>query len=103
MTASNPFDSKTILEGIRQWVEIETPTEAPAQVNRLATLGADGYRDLPSTLESVAGRGGGVHWVAPFWGGQDERGFLVPSHHDPFHPGDFPPPLPFRIEGNSAF
>ena len=38
------FDSKSILEGIRGWVEIETPTEAPAQVNRLADLVADGYR-----------------------------------------------------------
>src|SRR3954462_13783925 len=47
MTVShNPFDSRTILEGIRQWVEIETPTEAPDQVNRLATLVTDGYRGL---------------------------------------------------------
>jgi hypothetical protein len=26
-TMANPFDSKTILDGIRHWVEIETPTE----------------------------------------------------------------------------
>src|SRR3974390_1738646 len=38
MTATNPFDAQAILDGIRQWVEIETPTEAPEQVNRLATL-----------------------------------------------------------------
>ena len=38
-----------ILDGIRRWVEIETPTEAPAQVNKLADLVADGYRDLPAT------------------------------------------------------
>ena len=42
---TNSFDSKIILEGIRHWVEMETPTEAPDQVNRLATLVADGYRD----------------------------------------------------------
>ena len=31
MTVSsvNPFDSSAILDGIRRWVEIETPTEAP--------------------------------------------------------------------------
>ena len=44
-TSSNPFDSATILEGIRRWVEIETPTEAPDQVNQLVTMVADGYRD----------------------------------------------------------
>jgi glutamate carboxypeptidase len=32
-TSSNPFDSAGILDGIRRWVEIETPTEAPDQVN----------------------------------------------------------------------
>ena len=45
---------KTILDGIRRWVEIETPTEAPEQVNRLATLVAEGYRDLPATIERIA-------------------------------------------------
>ena len=34
----NPFDPNAILEGIRRWVEIETPTEAPEQVNRLTSL-----------------------------------------------------------------
>ena len=104
MTASNPFDSKTILEGIRQWVEIETPTEAPAQVNRLATLVADGYRDLPATIERVAGRDGcGDHLVARSSWGQDAPGILVLSHLDTVHPLGFIQRLPFRIEGNSAF
>ena len=44
-----------ILDGIRRWVEIETPTEAPEQVNKLADLVADGYRDLPATIERIAG------------------------------------------------
>ena len=55
MTAAS-FDSKAILDGIRRWVEIETPTEAPQQVNKLADLVADGYRDLPASLERIAGR-----------------------------------------------
>ena len=46
---------QTILDGIRRWVEIETPTEAPEQVNKLADLVADGYRDLPATLERDRG------------------------------------------------
>ena len=52
-TTANPFDSTAILDGIRRWVEIETPTEAPAQVNRLADLVADGYRGLPATIEGA--------------------------------------------------
>jgi len=68
--SSNPFDSAAILDGIRRWVEIETPTEAPDQVNRLVTMVADGYRDLPVTIERVAGHGGcGDHMLArSSWG-----------------------------------
>jgi glutamate carboxypeptidase len=104
MTASNPFDTKAILDGIRQWVEIETPTEAPAQVNRLATLVADGYRDLPATVERIAGQDGcGDHLVARSSWGQDAPGILVLSHLDTVHPLGFINRLPFRIEGDSAF
>ena len=53
LTTAKPFDSKTILDGIRRWVEIETPTEAPEQVNKLATLVVEGYRDLPVTIERI--------------------------------------------------
>jgi glutamate carboxypeptidase len=104
MTASNPFDSKTILEGIRQWVEIETPTEAPEQVNRLAALVADGYRDLPATVERIAGRDGcGDHLIARSSWGQDAPGILVLSHLDTVHPLGFIQRLPFQIEGDSVF
>lgn len=104
LTTTNPFDSKTILEGIRRWVEIETPTEAPEQVNRLATLVAGGYRDLPASIERIAGRSGcGDHLVTRSSWGQDAPGILVLSHLDTVHPIGFIERLPFRIEGDSAF
>ncbi|SDO14496.1 M20 family metallopeptidase [Afipia sp. GAS231] len=104
MTDINPFDSKTILDGIRRWVEIETPTEAPAQVNKLADLVASGYRDLPATVERIAGHSGcGDHLVARSSWGQDAPGILVLSHLDTVHPMGFIERLPFRIEGDSAF
>jgi glutamate carboxypeptidase len=103
-SSSNAFDSKIILDGIRRWVEIETPTEAPDQVNRLATMVADGYRDLPATIERVAGHSGcGDHIVARSSWGQDAPGILVLSHIDTVHPLGFIKRLPFRIEGDRAF
>jgi glutamate carboxypeptidase len=102
--ASNPFDSKSILDGIRRWVEIETPTDAPGQVNKLATLVAEGYRDLPATVERVAGHSGcGDHILARSSWGQERPGILVLSHLDTVHPMGFIERLPFRIEGDSAF
>jgi glutamate carboxypeptidase len=104
LTAANPFDCKTILDGIRRWVEIETPTEAPAQVNKLATLVADGYRHLPASIERVAGHSGcGDHILARSAWGQDAPGILVLSHLDTVHPMGFIERLPFGIEGDSAF
>ena len=101
---SNPFDTKAILDGIRRWVEIETPTEAPEQVNKLATMVADGYRGLPASVERVAGRDGrGDHLVARSAWGQDQPGILVLSHLDTVHPMGFIRRLPFHIEGDSAF
>ncbi|WP_316173539.1 MULTISPECIES: M20 family metallopeptidase [unclassified Bradyrhizobium] len=103
-TSSSPFDSRTILEGIRQWVELETPTEAPDQVNKLASLVADGYRGLDATIERIAGRDGcGDHLVARSAWGQDEPGILVLSHLDTVHPIGFIARLPFSVDGDVAY
>jgi len=105
LTASaRPFDTAIVLDGIRRWVEIETPTDAPDQVNKLAAIVADGYRDLPVTIERVAGHSGcGDHIVARSSWGQDRPGILVLSHLDTVHPIGFIERLPFHVEGDSAF
>jgi glutamate carboxypeptidase len=102
--SSNSFDSGKILDGIRRWVEIETPTDVPAQVNKLADLVADGYRDLAATVERIAGqRGCGDHLVARSSWGQEAPGILVLSHLDTVHPMGFIERLPFKVDGDSAF
>ena len=102
--ASNPFETADILDGIRRWVEIESPTERPDQVNKLADLVASEYRDLPATVDRVAGRDGcGDHLVTRSSWGQDAPGILVLSHLDTVHPMGFIERLPFKIEGDSAF
>jgi glutamate carboxypeptidase len=103
-TTANPFDPSSILDGIRRWVEIETPTEAREQVNKLADLVTEGYRGLPATVERVAGKDGcGDHLVARSSWGQDGPGILVLSHLDTVHPMGFIERLPFKIDGDSAF
>ncbi|MGX1103081.1 MULTISPECIES: M20 family metallopeptidase [Bradyrhizobium] len=102
--SSNPFETAAILDGIRRWVEIESPTERPDQVNKLADLVASGYRDLPATVERIAGRDGcGDHLVTRSSWGQDAPGILVLSHLDTVHPMGFIERLPFRVDGDSAF
>ncbi len=104
LTTANPFDSKIILDGIRRWVEIESPTEAPGQVNKLAAMVAEGYRDLPVSIERIAGTNGcGDHLVVRSSWGQDAPGILLLSHLDTVHPMGFIERLPFRIEGDAVF
>lgn len=107
MTALPPdsaFDTKQILDGIRRWVEIETPTEAPEQINKLATIVADGYRDLPATVERIAGTDGrGDHLVVRSNWGQGKPGVLVLSHLDTVHPMGFIQRLPFKVDGDNAY
>jgi glutamate carboxypeptidase len=104
LTSSNPFDSATILEGIRRWVEVETPTEVAAQVNKLMSDVTEQHRDLPVTVERIAGVSGcGDHLVVRSTWGQDKPGILVLSHLDTVHPIGFIERLPFKVEGDSAF
>ncbi|MBP2428728.1 MULTISPECIES: M20 family metallopeptidase [Bradyrhizobium] len=102
--SSNPFEAAVILDGIRRWVEIESPTERPDQVNKLADLVASGYRDLSVSVDRVAGRDGcGDHLVTRSSWGQGVPGILVLSHLDTVHPMGFIERLPFKVEGNRAF
>jgi glutamate carboxypeptidase len=98
------FNADAILDGIRSWVEIESPTEAPEQINRLASLVADGYAGLPATIERVPGKDGrGDHLIARSAWGQDKPGILVLSHLDTVHPMGFIKRLPFKVEGDVAY
>jgi len=102
--SGNPFDAADILQGIRRWVEIETPTEAPAEVNKLGDLIAEGYADLPASVERIAGIDGcGDHLVVRSAWGQDAPGILVLSHHDTVHPMGFIERLPFKIDGDRVY
>ncbi|MBR0871542.1 M20 family metallopeptidase [Bradyrhizobium tropiciagri] len=102
--SSNPFAAAAILDGIRRWVEIESPTERPDQVNKLADLVASGYRDLPATVERIKGCDGcGDHLAVRSSWGQEAPGILVLSHLDTVHPMGFIERLPFKVDGDIAF
>lgn len=94
-----------ILDQIRRWVEIESPTERPDQVNRLVDLVSADHAGMAVDLERVPGRAGcGDHLIARSKWGQDAPGILVLSHLDTVHPmGFIETRLPYRVEGDTAF
>lgn len=106
------FDPLTaeILEGIRIWIEIESPTDDPAGMRRMADQVQQDYEAIGARVERIAGRDGyGDHLLAI-----EDRccpseaaagaGILVLSHIDTVHPiGTLANDLPYRIEGDSAY
>ena len=99
------LDADEILAGIREWVEIESPTTDAAAVNRMADKVQADYAGIGARLERIAGRDGfGDHLlVTSPWGG-DGPGILVLSHLDTVHAmGTLATKLPFRVEGDVAY
>ncbi len=99
------LDADEILAGIREWVEIESPTTDAAAVNRMVDKVQADYAAIGARLERIAGRDGfGDHLlVTSPWGGEGP-GILVLSHLDTVHDmGTLATKLPFRVEGDVAY
>ena len=99
------LDADEILDGIREWVEIESPTTDAEAVNRMADKVQADYAAIGALVERIPGRDGfGDHvLVTSPWGG-DGPGILVLSHLDTVHDmGTLAKKLPFRVEGDVAY
>ncbi|HET6518932.1 MAG TPA: M20 family metallopeptidase [Geminicoccaceae bacterium] len=99
------IDADEILDGIRTWVEAETPTDDAPAVNRLMDRVAGDFAALGARVERVPGRGGfGDHLsVRSAWGDDDGPGVLVLCHLDTVHPIGTLARYPFRVEGDAAY
>jgi len=98
------IDTRELLDGIRQWVEVETPSTDPAAVNTLVTLVSAQFAELGMRVDRIPGRDGrGDHLRARSpWGG-DGPGILVLGHLDTVWPLGTLARRPLRIEGDKAF
>jgi glutamate carboxypeptidase len=102
--------TEEILDGIRQWIEIESPSDDPAALAHMAARIEADYRAIGAQVSRIAGRDGrGDHLLVtePRFcppEGAEGPGILVLSHMDTVHPmGTLDGPLPFRIEGDRAY
>ncbi|MBN9062490.1 MAG: carboxypeptidase [Rhizobiales bacterium 65-9] len=98
------FETTEMLDGIRRWVEIESPTTSPDGVNRMMDAVEKAYDGTGARMERIPGRDGfGDHLIARSPWGQSERGILVLSHLDTVHPIGFINRLPFKVDGDIAY
>src|ERR1700746_1608945 len=100
-----PVDVGRIVEGIRQWVEIESPSRDTRRINAVIDCIAASVEGLPIQTERISG--------APHYGdvlvlrsrqSAEGGGILVLSHVDAVHPvGLLWGALRFRREGDRLY
>jgi glutamate carboxypeptidase len=98
------IDLGGMIEGMRRWVETESPTRNKAAVNRMLDLIAADLAGVPVKIERLAGRDGYADMLKLRAGEGDAPGILVLSHIDTVHPiGTLAGALPFRRDGDRLY
>jgi glutamate carboxypeptidase len=98
------IDAEEILAGIREWVEIETPSHDGQAVNRLVTVVEGQLRKVGQKTERIPGAEGfGDILVGRSpWG--EGKGILVVAHLDTVHPhGSLTGKMKWRREGDTVY
>ena len=102
--------TEEILAGIRTWIEIESPTDVPEAMARMATQVQADYEAIGLRVDRLSGRNGmGDHLLVTADAhcppeAASGKGILVLSHMDTVHPiGTLTGPLPYRVEGDRAY
>jgi glutamate carboxypeptidase len=100
-----PFDSDAMLDGLRVWVECESPTWDAAAVNRMLDIASRDLVIAGARIERVAGRMGFGDCVRATFPHPtaDQPGILVMGHFDTVHPIGTLQKLPFRRDGDRAW
>src|SRR3979409_460315 len=103
--ANLPFDSEVMLQGLRGWVECESPTWDASAVERMLDLAARDMAIMGASIERITGRqgfGGSVRARFPH-PKQGWPGILISGHLDTVHPIGTVEKLAWRREGNKCF
>jgi glutamate carboxypeptidase len=100
-----PFDADAMLDGLRTWVECESPTWDTAAVNRMMDIASRELVIAGARIERVAGRMGFGDCVRATFPHPTPNvpGILVMGHLDTVHPIGTLSELPFRCEGGRAW
>src|SRR3954471_3469659 len=103
--ANLPFDSEAMLQGLRGWVECESPTWDASAVERMLGLAARDIAIMGASIERIAGRQGFAGCVRARFPHprQGEPGILIAGHSDPVNPLGALQQLPCRREGHKCF
>jgi glutamate carboxypeptidase len=100
-----PFDTQSILAGLRPWVECESPTFDAAAVDRMMDLAAYDLAAAGAEIERIPGRmgyGGSVRARFPHRD-KGKPGILISGHMDTVHPLGTLQKNPWRVEDGRCY
>ncbi|NKE45880.1 M20/M25/M40 family metallo-hydrolase [Roseomonas frigidaquae] len=100
-----PFDTEAMLDGLRPWVECESPTFDAAAVGRMMDLAGRDMAMAGARVERIAGRmgfGDCVRARFPHPAGDTAPGILVLAHLDTVHPIGTLAKLPWKRDGGTC-
>ncbi len=105
MITDLPFDTETMLAGLRPWIECESPTYDAAAVNRMMDLASRDLARLGASVERIPGRMGFGDCVRARFPHPDLHapGILIMGHMDTVHPMGTLEQLPWRREGDKCW
>ena len=100
-----PFDADEMLDGLRPWIECESPTFDAAAVNRMMDLAQHELAALGARVERIPGRMGYGDSVRAQLPHPDAGapGVLIMGHMDTVHPVGTLEKLPFKREGEICY
>jgi glutamate carboxypeptidase len=97
-------DARTMLEGLRIWVEHETPTPEADRVSTLARHIQGQFEAVGGRTRRIGGRDGcGDHLIVDSAWGKERAPVLILAHIDTVHPVGAIEKNPFRVDGDRAF
>lgn len=100
------FDTDAMLDGLKPWIECESPTYDAAAVNRMMDIAAYDMAALGAHIERIPGRmgfGGSVRARFPHPDMGKVPGILIAGHMDTVHPIGTLKVLPFKRDGDICY
>jgi glutamate carboxypeptidase len=100
-----PFDTETMLAGLKPWIECESPTFDAAAVDRMMNLAAYDLAAVGAEIECIPGRMGFGSSVRARFAHKDfgKPGILISGHLDTVHPIGTLEKNPWRIEDGRCY
>ena len=100
-----PFNADSMIDGLKPWIECESPTYDADAVNRMMDLASYDLASMGASLERIPGQpgiGDSVRATFPH-PKKGQPGILIAGHLDTVHPVGTLEQLPFKRDGNHCW